>query len=74
LSDDESYGSVRQAFLKSSRSFRSFFLEMPAGWGRGAINNVNAIRHDLEMFVQDLNDKFTSPAGKSSESPKENKN
>ncbi|MCK5896350.1 MAG: dynamin family protein [Cocleimonas sp.] len=74
LSDDEAYGSVRQAFLKSTRSFRSIFLEKPAGWGRGAIRNVHAIRHDLEMFVQDLNDQFTSPAGNASENSQENKN
>jgi GTPase SAR1 family protein len=68
LNDEDSYGSVRQAFLKSTGLFRSVFFNKPAGWGRGTKNKINAIRHDIEVFVQDLNDRFTSPAGKSSRS------
>jgi GTPase SAR1 family protein len=70
LNEDASYGDVRQAFLKSTGVFRSIFSTKPAGWGRGAINRLNGIRHDLEVFVQDLNDQFTSPAGKESKSEK----
>jgi hypothetical protein len=54
--------------LKSTGLFRSVFFNKPAGWGRGTKNKINAIRHDIEVFVQDLNDRFTSPAGKSSRS------
>ncbi len=63
LSDDESYGSVRNAFLKSTGFFRSVFFSNPAGWGRRTIKKVEGIRHDIDLFVQRLNDKFTSPAG-----------
>ena len=77
LSEDESYGNVRQAFLKNTRVFRSVFFDKPAGWGRGAIKRLDIIRHDIESFVQELNDRFTSPAGKeedpSSKASEENK-
>ncbi len=68
LSEDESYGNVRQAFLKNTRIFRSVFFDKPAGWGRGAVKKLDIIRHDIESFVQELNDRFTSPAGKDPES------
>ena len=63
LSDEEPYGSVRQAFLKGTGFFRSVFFSKPAGWGRGTVKRLDAIRHDIDLFVQRLNDKFTSPSG-----------
>ena len=70
LNEEEPYGNVRQAFLKSTGLFRSVFFDKPAGWRRGTKNKINAIRHDIEVFVQDLNDRFTSPAGENSRSGK----
>ncbi|HIO92966.1 MAG TPA: dynamin family protein [Leucothrix mucor] len=63
LSNEESYGSVRQAFLKSTGFFRSVFFSQPAGWGRRTARKLDGIRHDIDLFVQRLNDKFTSPSG-----------
>ena len=63
LSDEESYGSVRQAFLKSTGFFRSVFFSKPAGWGNSTIKKMDSVRHDIDLFVQRLNDKFTSPSG-----------
>ncbi len=74
LSVDESYGNVRQAFLKNTSFFRSVFFDKPAGWGRGAVKKLDIIRHDIESFVQELNDRFTRPAGKELESENQKDN
>jgi ribosome biogenesis GTPase A len=63
LDKDTPAGNIQQAFLKSTKIFRSVFFGKPAGWGRGTKNKLNIVRHDIEIFVQDLNDKFTNPAG-----------
>ncbi len=63
LSIEESYGNVQQAFLKGTGFFRSVFFSKPAGWGRSAIKKLDGIRHDIDLFIQKLNDKFTSPSG-----------
>ncbi len=74
LSVGESYGNVRQAFLKNTNFFRSVFFDKPAGWGRGAIKKLDIIRHDIESFVQELNDRFTRPAGKELENENKQEN
>ncbi|MCK5810592.1 MAG: dynamin family protein [Cocleimonas sp.] len=63
LETDSAVGNIQQAFLKNTKIYRSIFFEKPAGWGRRTMNKLNEVRHDIEVFVQDLNDKFTSPAG-----------
>ena len=70
LEVDSPAGNIRQAFLKSTKIYRSIFFDKPACWGRGTINKLNAVRHDIEMFIQDLNDKFTSPAGEDTDQEK----
>ncbi|MCK5917168.1 MAG: dynamin family protein [Cocleimonas sp.] len=70
LDKESPAGNIQQAFLKSTKIYRSIFFDKPAGWGRGTMNKLNAVRHDIEVFVQDLNDKFTSPAGEEDDQEK----
>ncbi len=64
LGTDEPYGNVRNAFIKSTRWWRSIFRKTPAGWGNGVRRRLDRIRSDIDEFVQTLNDRYTSPAGK----------
>ncbi len=64
LSTDDSFGNIANAFRKSTRWWRSIFIKTPAGWGNGVRKRLDAIRNDIDNFVQTLNDQYTSPAGK----------
>ena len=68
LSTDEASGNISQAFLKSTRWWRSIFKKNPAGWGNGVRKRLDGIRNDIDEFVQTLNDRYTSPAGKGKDS------
>ena len=63
LSDDTSVGSVRRAFIKSTRFFRSLFLTQPSGWGMRSRSQLESIRAEASQLVQTLNDRFTNPSG-----------
>ena len=67
LSEEEQFGNVRQAFLKSTGIFRSVLFSNPAGWGNRTAKKLDGIRNDIDLFVQSLNDKFTSPSGEKAE-------
>ncbi|MBU0654695.1 MAG: dynamin family protein [Gammaproteobacteria bacterium] len=63
LGQQESYGNLSRAFLKSTRMWRSIFQSSPSGWGRRARQRLDGIRYATDRFVQHLNDRFTSPSG-----------
>ncbi len=63
LSTDEPYGNIANAFRKNTRWWRSIFRKNPVGWGMGVRKKLDAIRSDIDKFVQTLNDRYTSPSG-----------
>ena len=63
LSTEESVGNLANAFRRSTRWWRSIFSKTPAGWGNGVRTKLDAIRSDIDNYVQSLNDQYTSPAG-----------
>lgn len=63
LSQEEPYGNLARAFLKSTRFWRSIFQKNPAGWGKRTRARLDAVRHATDRFVQHLNDRFTNPSG-----------
>lgn len=63
LGNEDSFGNLSSAFLKSTKFWRSIFQCSPAGWSRRTRGRLDAIRHATDRFVQHLNDRFTSPSG-----------
>ncbi len=65
----ETYGqmelNLRVAFLKSAGALRSIFRAEPAGWGKGAARRMRMIRETVAVHIQNLNDKYADPSGKS---------
>ena len=55
--------SLSGAFRKSTRIWRSLFNTAPAGWGRRMRKRLAAIINHTDGCVQELNDRFTNPAG-----------
>ncbi len=65
----ETYGQMeldlRGAFFKSAGALRSIFRAEPAGWGKGAAKRMRMIRETVAVHIQNLNDKYADPSGKS---------
>ncbi len=51
------------AFLRSTKPWRSIFLRSPAGWGRKVRRQLTQVIQDTDTYVQNLNDQFTNPSG-----------
>ena len=64
LSQEETYGDLSNAFMKSTRSMTSIFRTNPVGWSGRVSGKLSGIRNDVDQFVQRLNDNFSSPSGK----------
>lgn len=64
LSTEEPYGNIASAFRKNTRWWRSIFRKNPVGWGLGVRKRLDGIRSDIDIFVQTLNDRYTSPSGR----------
>lgn len=60
LSENEVYGNLKAAFLKSTRWWRSVFSTAPSGWGSSTKGRLESIRESIDRFVQRLNDGFTN--------------
>ena len=67
LNTEDSYGNVAAAFRKNARWYRSIFKSNPVGWSNRVRKKLDAIRNDIDDFVQTLNDRYTSPAGNKEE-------
>lgn len=63
LSTEESFGNIANAFKQSTRWWRSIFSSTPSGWSDSVRTKLDAIRSDIDNYVQSLNDQYTSPAG-----------
>ena len=62
-------GSIRNAFLRNTRPFRSLFNPAPAGWTSRSRRILAGVIADASGFVQTMNDRFTNPSGIIEESP-----
>lgn len=60
-------GSLANAFLANTKPWRSIFSKNPAGWSRKSRSTIQQVLEDSDRYVQDLNDSFTNPSGKSEE-------
>ncbi|MEE9310278.1 MAG: dynamin family protein [Cocleimonas sp.] len=65
LATDDPYGNISTAFRQNTRWWRSIFRKNPVGWNGKVQTRMDGIRSDIDEFVQTLNDRYTSPAGKS---------
>lgn len=65
----ETYGQVelnlRQAFLKTVGVFHSIFGIEPAGWSNRAAKQLKMVRETVANHIQNLNDRYADPSGKS---------
>lgn len=69
--DNDPYkGSLRNAFARNLKPWRSIFSRNPAGWGRRSRKDIQRILADVDKHVQALNDKFTDPSGDKDQAPK----
>lgn len=64
LNQEETYGDLSNAFMKSTRAMTSIFRTNPVGWSGRVSGKLSGIRNDVDQFVQRLNDNFSSPSGK----------
>jgi GTPase SAR1 family protein len=68
---NETYGQVdlnlKQAFLKSVGLFQSVFRTEPAGWSNRAAKKLRLVRDTVASHIQNLNDRYADPSGKSSQ-------
>ena len=65
LAEDGYYGNLRAAFLKNTRWFRSLVVKSITGWDKKAAEKISNLRDSADGFVQNLNDQYTNPSGKS---------
>jgi hypothetical protein len=61
--------SLRKAFARNTRPWRSVFFTRPVGWGRRARGRLAEILAEADRYVQTLNDRFTNPSGLSPNGP-----
>ncbi|MBZ0130401.1 MAG: dynamin family protein [Rhodobacteraceae bacterium] len=65
----DSYGQVelnlKKAFEKSVGAFQSVFRTEPAGWGKRAAAQLRLVRETVATHIQDLNDRYADPSGRS---------
>jgi len=59
-------GNLANAFQANTKFWRSIFSKKPRGWGRRNRKLIGKVLEDSDHYVQNLNDSFTNPSGKSS--------
>lgn len=57
------------AFAFNTKPWRSIFMTAPAGWGRRARKGLAGVLAATDVFVQQLNDTYTNPSGRSAPAP-----
>ncbi len=56
-------GNPADAFLKSTKPWRSIFRKHPVGWGRKSRRQLREVLQSTDTYIQTLNDQFTNPSG-----------
>ncbi len=64
LPDEGLSGSTRLGFLRNTRWWQPLLRPSIAGWNKHARKKIAEIREAANIFVQELNDEFTNPSGK----------
>jgi hypothetical protein len=65
MQDFDFLGNLTRAFRKNTRFWRSIFRKQPTGWGSRAQRQIKEILTEANSYVQELNNKFTNPSGRS---------
>jgi GTPase SAR1 family protein len=65
------HGNLVNAFKKCTSPWRSIFRRKPVGWGKRSRRKLHDVIHRTDVYVQDLNDRFTNPSGEHEESREE---
>ena len=63
LRRDEVVGDLAQAFINNTRWWRSMLVNKLKGWGPISARRLEKVREDADIFVQELNDRYTDPSG-----------
>lgn len=58
---------IAHAFMANTKPWHSIFSKKPKGWGRRSRRVISEVLEDSDRYVQDLNDGFTNPSGRSEE-------
>ena len=61
--DDSDDVSLKSAFAKNTRFYRSVFKTTPVGWGKKIRQDVHEVLEEASDFVQKLNDQYALPSG-----------
>jgi GTPase SAR1 family protein len=56
-------GNPDDAFLRSTKPWRSIWRKNPAGWGRKSRRQLREVLQSTDTYIQTLNDQFTNPSG-----------
>ena len=56
---------VTRGFVKNTGPLHSVFKTIPTGWGMLARQRVRKVLKSTDTYVQNLNDQFTNPSGRS---------
>ncbi|MBF0096410.1 MAG: dynamin family protein [Magnetococcales bacterium] len=56
---------MRKGFLRNTGPLASVFRKQPVGWGRLAQMKLMRVLKSSDSYVQNLNDQFTNPSGRS---------
>ncbi len=56
-------GNPADAFLRSTKPWRSILRKHPAGWGRKSRRQLREVLQSTDTYIQTLNDQFTNPSG-----------
>ena len=56
---------IGNAFKKSTSYYNTVFSLKPKGWNYFNRSRINKVREEADTYVQDLNDRYTNPSGKS---------
>jgi GTPase SAR1 family protein len=53
------------ALQRNTRFWRNLWRQQPVGWGKKHQRQVSTVLEQTDRFVQELNDRFTDPSGRS---------
>ncbi|WP_130472432.1 dynamin family protein, partial [Candidatus Magnetaquicoccus inordinatus] len=56
---------MRKGFVRNTGPLASIFRKQPVGWGRLALMKLMRVLKNSDSYVQNLNDQFTNPSGRS---------
>jgi hypothetical protein len=59
-------GNIKSAFLRNTQILRSIFRPSPVGWSMRTRRTLEKVTADASDFIQTMNDRYTSPSGKTS--------